>query len=127
MKSPIIFKPLWHFLIRAAYALIFLYFGTLAVTQPETQGMIWVQEPFRSIIASLIPLAVFMTIFGTIQIVLGLSFLYGDKHRYCFALASLLLIGIIINLGTTVGFGNDIVIRDTALLLISVGLLLKKE
>ena len=117
-----IFEPFWEFLIRAGLAIVFLYFGILAVFDPAAQAAIWITQPFYDWINSVLPIAWFMSSFGVLQIAIALSLILKIHARYSSLLAGLLLLSIVVNLSIAGGFFNDIVMRDLALAFAAFGL-----
>ena len=113
-----------EFLFRAGIAAVFLYFGIMALRQPEAQGALWIRPEFIRTITSLVSIKVFMLALGIVQIVVGCALVAGVALRAALLIAAALLIGIIINLS---GNGiNDVVLRDIAILTGVIYLLSKK-
>jgi len=105
------FSKLAELLFRLGLAALFLYFGVLALIQPEVEASIWIGTQIQPIIVSILPLTTFMLVLGAVQVLVGIILISGKYLRIGLLVAAGLLIGIIINLGF-----NDIALRDLALL-----------
>ena len=115
------------FLYKLPLSLIFFYFGVLALINPVEQGEIWIQEPFFSIITSVFSLTTFMIVFAVIEITVSILLLIGFYTRIVAGIMFVLLLGIIINLGIYLGFLNDVVMRDIALAILSLSLIINTK
>lgn len=111
-----IFYAKWLF--RAGIATVFLYFGFLAIQNPELQARLWTKREILEVIAQLLPreysgqaIRIVFTVFGLAELFVAFSLITGVWIRLGLGLAGLLLIGIIMNLGF-----NDISVRDFAIL-----------
>ncbi|HAH04223.1 MAG: hypothetical protein UV78_C0065G0006 [Parcubacteria group bacterium GW2011_GWA2_43_17] len=98
-------------LFRSAVAMVFAYFGVQASLQPEWQAALWLQPFTVKLIAAVLPVKVFMIIFGGLQTVVALLLLAGRFLAYVLPAAAVLLLGIIVN----VGF-NEVSLRDFVIL-----------
>ena len=104
-------------LFRVALATIFLWFGFQTVTNPILAAETWVRSDFLAIISAVVPINIFMTLFGIFQIVVGLALLSGVLLWWALVAAVFLLVGIIVNLGIWVnGTINEIALRDFVIL-----------
>lgn len=105
-------------LFRAAIALIFIYFGVLAIYEPEiTAGRFMSQQAF-DFVANFLPINIFMIGNGVVQILIGLGILFRKFYKIWLVLAAILLVAIIINLGLTVnGRLNEVALRDLVILM----------
>lgn len=95
-------------LLRISLGALFLYFGLLAVTDPEGQ-LSWMSTWVNSL--PVIGTPVFIFVFGIVQIIIALCLILGIYVRYAALAAGAALIGIIINLGF-----NDVAYRDVVIL-----------
>ena len=98
-------------LFRIALALIFGYFGGLAIVNPEYQAALWLRPGIASIITFILPLKVFIYLLGAVQVLTAFFILTGRLLNWVLPLSALLLLGIIINLGI-----NEVSLRDFVIL-----------
>lgn len=98
-------------LLRLALAGLFAYFGWYAVTEPAAQAEIWIRPDIRELIVTIMPVTTFMLILGSTQLAVAIILAVGRFLWLGLGVATLLLIGIIINLG----FG-DLALRDGVIL-----------
>jgi len=103
---------LTRWLVRVSLAGLFGYFGVMAVMDPSGQAAIWMQPWVQQLIASFLPVTTMTLITGVLQIVIAVILVVGRPLIIGLSLASLLLIGIIVNLGF-----NDVSLRDTVILM----------
>lgn len=96
---------------RSAIAVIFFYFGVLALKDPTGQAGIWMRPQFASLITAIVPVSFFMITFGIAQILVAVGMIFGLFLRFVLPIAALMLLGIVINL-----WFSDIALRDLALL-----------
>ncbi len=122
-------KKITFFLLRLSLGGIFIYFGYLAVTNPEIQAAIWLPGWVESLVASVIPVKWFMTLFGVLEILVGLGIILKKIYKVALGLAAAMLLGIIIVIGVVVkksggGFTlNEVALRDIVLLMTTLYLL----
>jgi len=119
-----IFQPSSQFVMRLGLSIVFFYFGILAVIEPAIQAAAWIAQPFYGWIEAIIPVTIFMTIFGVVQLAVAVGVLFKIQARYAFLLAGFLMLGIIVNLTLSTGFFNDLVMRDLAIAGLAFGLFL---
>lgn len=111
------FSQVTTILFRASIAAIFLWFGFQAVIDPQLAADVWVRAEFQNIITTIVPINIFMSLFGVLQIVVGLAILSGVLLWYALIVAAALVVGIIVNLGVwTNGAVNEIALRDIVIL-----------
>lgn len=96
-----------HYLFQAAIGVLFGYFGILALTSPNDQATTWISPRISSMIEILIPVGVFMLIFGALQTVIAVLLIVNRYVKFALFLSAIFLVGIIINLGP-----NDVALRD---------------
>lgn len=102
--------------LRISLAVLFLYFGLLAVFRPETQE-VWIRKDFLNLISDFLGARIFLLIFGFFQILSGLSILLNIYIKLGLWLAALILIPIIINLlNFSSPLSNDTALRDIVIL-----------
>lgn len=102
--------------LRISLAVLFLYFGFLAVFRPETQE-IWIRKEFLNLIPDFLGARIFLLIFGFFQILSAFSILLNLYIKWGLWLAALILIPIIINLlNFSAPLANDIALRDIVIL-----------
>lgn len=98
-------------LLRFALGFILVYFGINAITHPGLQAALWINPAISGIIKALMPITVFMVIFGALQVIVGVLAFVGVWKRYVLPVVILMLVGIIVNLGW-----NEVSIRDFVIL-----------
>lgn len=98
-------------LFRYAVAALIGYFGYLAATDPMIQAQIWIRAEIYDFISGMVDIEIFMRVFGVGQMLLALALLTGKYLKITLALAALMLVGIIVNLGL-----NEIAYRDAVIL-----------
>ncbi|MCB9359295.1 DoxX family membrane protein [Candidatus Woesearchaeota archaeon] len=94
--------------LRVVMALIFLYFGILAIIDPGEQ-IYWLSNWIMSI--PLVGTVGFIVFIGILETLAGIMLLLGLLIRPAAILASLLLLGVIVNLGW-----SEIMLRDVGLM-----------
>jgi uncharacterized membrane protein YphA (DoxX/SURF4 family) len=110
MKKP---QDLCLLLLRIGLGGVFLYFGISHLVSP-VQSTKWVPEG----VAALLPnILTFIYVLGAVEVIVGLLVLIGFLTRVAASLAVVILLGII----TALGF-NEIMIRDTGLMFLALGL-----
>lgn len=104
-------------LFRTAIALIFIYFGFLAIYEPEITAGRFMNQQTLDFITNFLSINTFMIGNGVVQILVGLGILLKKFYKIWLILAAILLVGVIINLGLVVnGRLNEIVLRDFVIL-----------
>jgi len=104
----------WY-LFRLSISSLFLYFGILAVLSPQVQAQIWIAPKLAAVITPFVSLSIFMVAMGVLQIIVGLSIVFGFYYKLGLAMGAAILVGVIGNLAMAAGF-NDIVLRDLVIL-----------
>jgi uncharacterized membrane protein YphA (DoxX/SURF4 family) len=102
-------------IFRIGIASIFLYFGILALLNPQIQAQTWMAPKMAQIISPVLPVETFMIFFGVFEILVGLSIFLGYALRVGLTMGAFMLIGIIFNLAMVSGF-NDVILRDIVIL-----------
>jgi len=105
-------------LFRFAIALIFLYFGYLAITDPVNTGNRFISAWALNIIRDYADLTIFVVVFGIAQVAVGLAIIFKILLKWVLLIAALMLVGIIASLGIyTPGAGiNELALRDLVIL-----------
>lgn len=96
-----------NLILRFGVFVIFFYFGLMAVLNPELEAAKWIKKDIYDFINSILPIAIFMTAFGTFQIAVALAILFKVLYRWVLLAAGGMLVGIMVNLGF-----NDVSLRD---------------
>lgn len=112
------FKKYSTLLFRLALGGIFIYFGYLAVSDPETTAFRFASPQTLSLAATFVSLQTFMIGFGILQIVIGLAIIVDKYLKVALTVAAFMLAGIIASLGIyTPGGGiNELALRDFVIL-----------
>jgi len=100
-----------RYVFQAMIGLVFGYFGTKALLNPEMEAAIWISQFSARIIESLLPLSAFMYILGTAEVAVAIMLVLNRLTKVALLVASALLAGIIINLGW-----NELALRDLVIL-----------
>ncbi|MEM3839313.1 MAG: hypothetical protein QXF01_01905 [Candidatus Micrarchaeaceae archaeon] len=105
-----------HLLTRISLAVVFVGIGIWEIAQPSYWGMF--VPPF---LAWLIATNLFVVIHGFALLAVGIAVLFGAYLRFSSAVAALIMLSIVVSLAYYFGF-TDILIRDLAILFISLAL-----
>ena len=112
------FKKYSTLLFRLALGGIFIYFGYLAVSDPETTAFRFASPQILSLATTFVSLQTFMIGFGILQIVIGLAIIVDKYLKVALTVAAFMLVGIIASLGiyTLEGGINELALRDFVIL-----------
>ena len=112
------FKKYSALLFRLALGGIFIYFGYLAVFEPEATAFRFASPQILSLATTFVSLQTFMIGFGILQIVVGLAIIVDKYLKVALTVAAFMLVGIIASLGIyTPGGGiNELALRDFVIL-----------
>ena len=106
-------KELGQLLFRFALALIFSYFGLLAIKDPVATANQFVNPMILNLVTGLVDIKFMMIPFGLAQVVVALAILFKFFLQYALMIAALMLLSIIINLGIFSANGiNQLALRD---------------
>lgn len=114
MRVRMNFKKFSTLLFRLALGSIFLYFGYLAISDPEATTFRFVSPQILSLVTVFASLQTVMIVFGIFQIVVGLAIIVDKYLKAALTLAAFMLLGIIVSLGVyspDTGI-NELAIRD---------------
>ena len=100
-----------RYVFQAMIGLVFGYFGTKALLNPEMEAAIWISQFSARIIESLLPLSAFMYILGITEVTVAIMLVLNRLTKVALLVASALLLGIIINLGW-----NELALRDLVIM-----------
>ncbi|MFT4250745.1 MAG: DoxX family membrane protein [Candidatus Woesearchaeota archaeon] len=99
------YRAITGFFLRISIGALFLYFGVQALTQPL------VAMSYIPAYAEFLANNTFITVYGVVEVLIGLALLIGIYVRYAALLAAALLVGVVIALGN-----NEVMYRDLVIL-----------
>lgn len=105
-----------YILTRLSVAIIFIGIGLWEIIQPSY----WATY-FPTFITKLSYVSLVIAVHGGILVIIGIAVLLGIYLRYTSILAALMMIIVIVALLTSFGF-TDIIIRDLAVLVVTIAL-----
>lgn len=101
-----------HLVNRVGLAFVFFYPGIASFIDPQTWG-----SYLPDFVSALMPLELALWLHAALEIALGCAILFEFLPRITYAVAALMLIGILVFLGV-----NDVTFRDVGLALLAVSL-----
>lgn len=100
-----------RYFFQAAIGIVLGYFGFLALANPQLEAAKWVSQYSADLIELVMPVVIFLYIFGAIQITVAVLLVIDKFTKTALLTASVILLAVIINLGW-----NEIALRDFAIL-----------